>query len=98
MSDLLHIQSVLAKALPDLQARYPIKSLGIFGSVAREEAGPQSDVDLLIEFDGPVGWEFVDIHGELEQLLHRRVDLVSVRAIKPRMLAYIQQDLVYVPA
>ncbi|MEW5929013.1 MAG: nucleotidyltransferase family protein [Gemmatimonadota bacterium] len=60
-----------------------ISSLSLFGSVARDEAGPASDVDLLVEFDRPVGYfELFDVQEYLEGILGRRVDLGTPDAIR----------------
>jgi hypothetical protein len=60
-----------------------VQSLSIFGSVARDEAGPDSDIDLLVEFDGPVGlFVFVRTKQYLEQILGSRVDLVTPDALR----------------
>jgi uncharacterized protein len=74
-----------------------VKRLAIFGSVARGEARRGSDVDILVEFNGKVTFDrFMDTKIYLEDLLHRRVDLVLPEAIKPRLKDNIAQDLVYV--
>ncbi|MBK9713413.1 MAG: nucleotidyltransferase family protein [Kouleothrix sp.] len=63
-----------------------VSSLAVFGSVAREEAGAESDVDILVEFGQPVGlFEFVRLQQRLEALLGRRVDLVTPDALRPTM-------------
>jgi len=60
-----------------------VQSLSIFGSVARDEAGPDSDIDLLVEFDRPVGlFAFVRTKQYLEQILGSRVDLVTPDALR----------------
>ena len=60
-----------------------MQSLSIFGSVARDEAGPDSDIDLLVEFDRPVGlFAFVRTKKYLEQILGSRVDLVTPDALR----------------
>ena len=72
-----------------------IKSLALFGSFARNEAGPDSDVDLLVEFDRPVGlFHFVRVHRYLETLLGRKVDLVTPDALKERLRDRILRELV----
>ena len=83
--------SLIKRALPELQDRYPIKSLGIFGSVARGDASENSDVDVLVEFYEPVGMEFIDLVFDLEELLGRKVDLVSKKGLKPRMLPFVEK-------
>lgn len=74
-----------------------IKSLALFGSVARDEASVQSDVDILVEFTGQVTFDkFMDTKFFLEDLLQRKVDLALPQAIKPRLRPYILKDLVHV--
>lgn len=64
-----------------------VKSLALFGSVARDDAGPESDIDLLVEFDGrPIGLlDFIGLKLRLEKLLGRKVDLVMAGAIKRQL-------------
>ena len=77
--------------------RLGVKSLSIFGSVARGEERPESDVDILVEFEGRATFDrFMDTKFYLEEILGRKVDLVMPQAIKPRMKPYILQDLVHV--
>ena len=84
MSDRDEIISILRAALPDLRQCWPIQSLALFGSMARDEATEASDVDLLVEFDKPVAlFSFFALEQELEQLVHRQVDLVSRPSLKP---------------
>src|SRR5882762_5781602 len=56
---------------PKLQIAYPIKSLAVFGSVSRGEASPGSDIDILVEFDKPVGMDYIRLAIELENNLNR---------------------------
>ncbi len=76
--------------------KYPIKALAIFGSYAREEQSPKSDLDVLVEFHSKVGSEFIELGDELEELLGIKVDLVSKKGIKPRYLEQIKDELIYV--
>lgn len=74
-----------------------VKSLSLFGSVARGEERKNSDVDILVEFKGKATFDrYMDTKFFLEDLLGRKVDLVTSKAIKPRMKPYIMQDLVHV--
>jgi uncharacterized protein len=65
---------------------FGVSSLAVFGSVARDTAGPSSDIDVLVEFKSPVGlFTFVRLQQHLESLLECRVDLVTPEAIRPMM-------------
>ncbi len=74
---------------------FHVRSLAVFGSYARNEQQPDSDVDILVEFDAPVGVEFIDLANYLEDLLQMRVDLVSRNGIKLKYFSEIQPDLKY---
>ena len=74
-----------------------VKSLSIFGSVARGDERPDSDLDILVEFEGRATFDrFMDAKFYLEDMLGCKVDLVTPQAIKPRMKPHIMQDLVHV--
>jgi predicted nucleotidyltransferase len=96
MKSLPEILSVLRANKERLQAKYPIKSIGVFGSVARNESNPNSDVDVLVDVAPEIGLGFIDLAEELEKLLSEKVDLVSKRAIKPSYTSIIERDIVYV--
>ena len=86
MSEKEEILAVLRAALPNLRQRWPIRSLALFGSVARGEATPESDIDILVEFERPVGLStFITLEASLAGLTGRRVDLVSRAAPKPHI-------------
>ena len=91
------VANLLSKQLPVLLAKYPIAKLALFGSVVRDDFNPEkSDIDIMVEFNGDIGWEFIDLAEELEQLLGRKVDLVSRGGIKPRYWEHIKDDIRYV--
>jgi predicted nucleotidyltransferase len=74
-----------------------VKSVSIFGSVARGEEQLGSDVDILVEFKGKATFDrYMDTKFYLEELLGCKVDLVTPKAIKPRLKPYIMQDLIRV--
>jgi predicted nucleotidyltransferase len=69
-----------------LRKRFKVKTIGVFGSYVRGEQKRQSDVDLLVEFEEPVGlFEFMDLEMYLTDLLGVKVDLVSKKALKPHI-------------
>jgi hypothetical protein len=72
---------------------FAVKSLSLFGSVARDEAGPDSDIDVLVEFSRPVGlFKFIGLQRRLEEILGRRVDLVERDAIKRQLRDQVLRD------
>ncbi len=75
---------------------FGVKRLAVFGSVARDEAGPESDVDLLVELDGrPFGlFKFVDLKNRLEEILGRPVDLVTEDALKRQLRDRILKEAI----
>ena len=78
-------------------ARFGVESLALFGSVAREENQPGSDVDILVEFEGRATFDrYMGLKFFLEDLLGCRVDLVTNKALKPRMRPYVEKEAVYV--
>jgi predicted nucleotidyltransferase len=81
----------------DELARYHVKSLALFGSVACDEAGPDSDVDVLVEFDGPATADgYFGILSFLEDLLACPVDLVTRKGLRAEVAPYIEKDLLRV--
>jgi uncharacterized protein len=81
---------------PDLQKKYPLANIGLFGSFARNEQTPASDLDIMVEFNGPIGWEIVDLLEELEQIFAgQKIDLVSKGGIRPMLWSYIEKDIIY---
>jgi predicted nucleotidyltransferase len=89
------VLALIHKHRPELK-KFGVVSLAIFGSVARGEETPESDIDILVEYQGPATFDrFMDTKYYLQELLGCKVDLVTPQAIKPRMKPYIMQDLVY---
>ena len=81
---------------PELQETYHIRKIGIFGSYSRGDYREDSDIDILVELGAPLGFGFVRLAQRLEEILGKKIDLVSKDAIKPRLWKYIEQDVVYV--
>lgn len=79
--------------------QFPISKIGIFGSFARNEDRPDSDIDILVTFEEPISlFTLVRIHRELSELLHRKVDIVSEKYLHPRMKEAVQKDLKIIAA
>ncbi len=96
MSSQLETIEKLKAVMPEISAKYPIKSMAIFGSMSREEDDEKSDIDILVEFKQSVGMEFIHLCYELEAILNRKVDLVTRNAIKEKYFKEIERDLIYV--
>jgi hypothetical protein len=77
-------------------AEHHVAKAALFGSVARNEATPQSDIDILVEFRQPVGlFEFVRLKRFLESIFGRPVDLVTADALRASMRAQILVEAIY---
>ena len=96
MSPLFDIKTFLTAKKPELVEKYHISSLGLFGSVVRDDFTSASDIDIIVSFSKPIGIEFIDLADELEDMLHRKVDLVSRGGIKDKYFKAIDSDIVYV--
>ena len=81
---------------PCLQREYAVKAVGLFGSFATGDYTDSSDVDIAIEFERPVGVEFIDMSYFIEKEFDRKVDIVSFKGIKDRYLKEIEKNIVYV--
>jgi predicted nucleotidyltransferase len=93
------LETILEKLrayMPVLQKKYPVSRLGVFGSYARGEAGEDSDIDVAVELNGPMGLNFVAMADEIEDLFGVKVDVVPKRSIKPSYLASVEKDILYV--
>ena len=88
------ILAVLAKQKPELQRRFPLRRLALFGSYARGDQQPDSDVDVLVEVDPSIGWEFVTLADAIEEALGLPTDVVSRRAVSPRGWSVIEPELI----
>jgi len=78
-------------------AELGVASLSLFGSVARGDSTENSDIDLLVRFDGRASFDrYMDLKLFLEDLLGRRVDLVTEQALREEIRAHVEQDLLRV--
>jgi predicted nucleotidyltransferase len=96
MIDKRNIANILIANKSRLVSKYHLKSIGIFGSLTREDFTEDSDIDILIDYEQPLGIEFIDLANELERILNHKVDLVSKNGVKPKYFKEIQKDLIYV--
>jgi uncharacterized protein len=92
-----HILSSLKKLKEEVAREYSVKTIGVFGSVARSEETEQSDIDLLVEFSKPVGFvTFMRLENFLSERLGERVDLVTSDSLKPVIRKDVLAEVIYV--
>jgi len=96
MTDLMSIKNSLSALKPEMQQRFFVNSIGLFGSVVRDDFKVSSDVDIIVDFTRPVGIEFVDLANFIESKLNRKIDLVSRNGVKKKYFKQIESQIVYV--
>lgn len=95
MSETDDVLAVLRTALPGLRRHWPIRSLAVFGSMARGEAGRDSDLDILVEFHEPVTLSnFLALEDRLSAATGRRVELVSRPALKRHVGQHVLREAI----
>ncbi len=91
------ILDLLSRHKPELARRFGVRELALFGSSARDTAGEDSDIDILVAFDGPAtSHRYFGVQFYLEDLLGRPVDLVSDKALRPELRPYVEQEAIHV--
>lgn len=97
MKNIEEIQTTLAAQRKELEARFNVKEIGVFGSFVKGQEQEGSDIDILVEFKEPIGlFEFMRLEEYLSNLLGTKVDLVSKKALKPRIGAHILKEVIFV--
>lgn len=87
------VLALLTEHKPVLVQRFGVLRLALFGSMARDAARPDSDVDVLVAFDRPAtAKRYFGVQFYLEDLLQRRVDLVTEKALRERLRPYVERD------
>ena len=76
--------------------RYHVRTIGLFGSIVRNDFSSQSDIDIIVDFTRPVGVEFIDLGDFIENKIKRKVDLVSKNGIREKYYKAIEREIVYV--
>jgi len=96
MTSLTDIISTLKGNKQRLMDKYGLSFMAVFGSYGRGQQTENSDIDILVDFQKPIGVEFIDLANELENLLSVKVDLVSKNGVRLQYLKQIEADLNYV--
>lgn len=90
------ILNKLKELKPILYKDFAVKEIGLFGSFSDESHTEDSDIDLLVELEKPIGWKFFSLELYLEKIFNRKIDLVTKNAIKEQIRDSILQKIKYV--
>lgn len=91
------ILNILREQLPCLRETYGVNTIGLFGSYSRGEQNMESDVDLFVRFERPIGFfKFIALENHLSEALGLKTELVTEDAIKPVIKPSVMRDVVYV--
>ncbi len=93
----MQVLSLLSQHSDEIQTRFAVKRLALFGSAARDEMRDGSDVDVLVEFEGPTTFDgYMDLKFFLEALLNNSVDLVTVKGLRKEIRPYVEREAINV--
>lgn len=97
----MYDQSIILKLLQskkaELEKKYPLSELALFGSYARGDYNNDSDIDILVDFSASIdGFQYIRLAHELEDLFNQKVDVVSRKGIKPAYLPYVEKNLIHI--
>jgi len=91
------IISVISNELPHIRKQYGVIRCGLFGSHSKGLAAEESDIDLLVQFEKPIGFfKFIELENHLSEKLGKKVDLVTEDALKPLIRPHIMETIIYV--
>jgi len=93
MKTLEEIKSTLASHKEKLRQNYKVKKIGIFGSYARGEQKEMSDVDIVVEFEKPIGLKFFELADYIENLLGRKIDILTPAGINSIRVKKVAEDI-----
>jgi len=90
------ILSKLRELKPNLYKDYAVKEIGLFGSFTDDTFTENSDIDILVELERPIGWKFFSLELYLEKIFNRKIDLVTKNALKEQIKDIILKQVDYV--
>lgn len=96
MTELNSIKNALSLIKPELTKKFFVNSIGLFGSIVRDDFNESSDIDIIVDFSKPIGIEFIDIADFIESTLRKKVDLVSKNGVKTKYFNQIEPEIIYV--
>ncbi|MGQ4874771.1 MAG: nucleotidyltransferase family protein [Promethearchaeia archaeon] len=98
MKSLEEIKKIIKEKQIILKKQYNVSSIAIFGSYTRGEGNEKSDIDLIVEFEKPIGLKFIELADYLEKLIDIKVEIITLNALKqkPSLWKVIREDLIYI--
>ena len=96
MTELNTIKQILTQLKPELKTKFHVSSIGLFGSVVRDDFSPSSDIDIIVDFSQPIGIEFIDLADLIEKKLKKNIDLVSKNGVKQKYYRSFESEIIYV--
>ncbi len=85
----------LKELKPNLYKDYSVKEIGLFGSFSDDSYNEDSDIDILVELEKPIGWKFFTLEIYLEKIFNRKIDLVTKNALKEQIKENILKKVKY---
>ena len=97
MKNIKDIEIIIQKHKKELEEKFGLRKIGIFGSYVRGDQVQDSDIDILVEIERPMGFiKFIKLENHLSQILDSKVDIVTKKALKPYIGRRILQEVKYV--
>jgi len=90
------ILTKLTELKPELLEEYAVKEIGLFGSFSDDSFTDDSDIDIIVELEKPIGWKFFTLEIYLGKIFGRKIDLVTKGALKEQMIDSILEQVQYV--
>ncbi len=97
INNIKDIEIIIQKHKKELEEKFGLRKIGIFGSYVRGDQVQDSDIDILVEIERPMGFiKFIKLENRLSQILDSKVDIVTKKALKPHIGRRILQEVQYV--
>lgn len=99
LCNMLSRSDVITKLIelkPLLHKDFAVREIGLFGSFSDSSFTESSDIDILVDFDRPIGWKFFSLELYLEKIFDRKIDLVTKNALKDQIKENILKQVTYV--
>ena len=96
MNSNIDLENKIRELKPRLSKAYNVDKIGYFGSFLNNNQRPDSDIDILVNFSKPLGWEFFDLQDLLEKELNRKIDLHTFNSLKDQLRESILKQIIYV--